>query len=108
MSPHPGNAAEPTSQDRGHEFDLVGGGVTGLTAALLGALAGQRVVLLQKSRWVGGTSARSSGTVWIPDNPCMRREGFTDDAQRAMQYLDALVGDRAAACARPTWRPARR
>ena len=78
------------------EFDLIvlGAGVGGMTAALVAALEGQRVLLVEKSGHVGGTSARSSGTVWIPDNPYLHRDGVTDDATLAMQYLDALVGER--------------
>ncbi len=79
------------------QFDLVvlGAGVGGLTAALVGAIGGQRTLLVEKSDQVGGTSARSSGTVWIPDNPYQRRMGITADAEAALQYLDALVDGRA-------------
>jgi len=44
---------------------------------------------------IGGTTARSSGTVWIPDNPAQHRLGITDDGIAAMTYLDALAGGRA-------------
>ena len=79
------------------EFDLVvlGAGVAGLTAALVAAIEGRRVLVVEGSAWVGGTSARSSGTVWIPDSPDLRRAGITDDGARARQYLEALVGTRA-------------
>ena len=78
-------------------FDLivVGAGVGGMTAALVGAISGQRTLLIEKSAQVGGTSATSSGTVWIPDNPYQRSAGITEDAERALTYLDALVDDRA-------------
>jgi predicted oxidoreductase len=66
-----------------------------MTAALVGAIEGLRVLLIEKSGQVGGTSARSSGSVWIPDNPEMRRRGIAGDAGLALRYLDALVGDRA-------------
>jgi succinate dehydrogenase/fumarate reductase flavoprotein subunit len=66
-----------------------------MTAALVAALEGHRALLVEKTGRVGGTSARSSGTVWIPDNLHMRRHGIVDDAQRATRYLDALVGERA-------------
>jgi len=93
-------AAADTASDRvplAELYDLIvlGGGAGGLTAALVAALEGQRVLLIEKNAQVGGTSARSSGTVWIPDNPQMREQGVRDDAGLAMQYLDALVGDRA-------------
>jgi 3-oxosteroid 1-dehydrogenase len=78
-------------------FDLVvlGAGVGGLTAALVGALGGLSTLLVEKTDRVGGTSARSSGTVWIPDNPYQHALGVTDDGYAAREYLDALVGGRA-------------
>ena len=78
-------------------YDLIvlGSGVGGLTAALVAAIEGQRVLLLERSGQIGGTSARSSGTVWIPDNPQMRAQGIRNDGELAAQYLDALVGDHA-------------
>jgi 3-oxosteroid 1-dehydrogenase len=79
------------------EYDLivVGSGAAGLTAALVAAVEGARPLLLESTAKIGGTSARSSGTVWIPDNPDLRRAGVTGDAALAGTYLDALVGDRA-------------
>lgn len=79
------------------EYDLVvlGAGAGGMTAALVSAIEGIRTLLVEKSDCVGGTTARSSGTVWIPDNPQQRALGITGDRKRALEYLDALVGDRA-------------
>ena len=69
------------------EYDLVvlGSGASGLTAALVAAIEGARVLVLESTARVGGTSARSSGTLWIPQ---------AGDAAAAT-YLDALVGDKA-------------
>ncbi len=77
-------------------FDLIvlGGGAGGMTAALVAAAQGLKILLLEKSDVIGGTTAFSSGTTWIPDNPHMRKLGMTGDAQSANQYLDELVGDR--------------
>ena len=79
------------------EYDLVvlGAGAGGMTAALVAAIEGLRTLVIEGTRWIGGTTARSSGTVWIPDNPHQRRLGSLEDAQAAREYLDALVGDRA-------------
>ena len=79
------------------EYDLVvlGAGAGGMTAALVGAIEGMRTLVVERTGRVGGTTARSSGTVWIPDNPLQRREGITGDARVAGEYLDALVDGRA-------------
>ncbi len=92
------SAAEEGFGTQGHEtFDLivVGAGVGGMTAALVATLLGQRTLLIEKSDQVGGTSARSSGTVWIPNNTYQRHTGITNDAEIALRYLDALVEGRA-------------
>jgi succinate dehydrogenase/fumarate reductase flavoprotein subunit len=79
-----------------HSFDLVvlGSGAAGLTAALVGALRGLRVVVLEHADKIGGTSARSSGTLWIPDSHYLRAEGVEGDRERAENYLASLIGDR--------------
>lgn len=69
------------------EYDLVvlGSGASGLTTALVAAIEGARVLVLESTASIGGTSARSSGTLWIPP---------AGDSTAAA-YLDALVGDKA-------------
>lgn len=96
MTPAPSNPGSETV-GLGESYDLIvlGGGVGGMTAALVAAIEGLRTLLIEKSPQVGGTSARSSGTIWIPDNPHMRRHGIANDGALARQYLDALVGGRA-------------
>ncbi|HSB78770.1 MAG TPA: FAD-binding protein [Candidatus Methylomirabilis sp.] len=79
------------------EYDLVvlGAGAGGMTAALVSAIEGMRTLVIEQSNQVGGTTAFSSGSVWIPNNPEQRRHGITGDAEAAREYLDALVGGRA-------------
>ncbi|HWT79945.1 MAG TPA: FAD-dependent oxidoreductase, partial [Candidatus Methylomirabilis sp.] len=79
------------------EYDLVvlGAGAAGMTAALVSAIEGMRTLLIEKSNQVGGTTAFSSGSVWIPNNPEQRRHGISGDAEKAREYLDALVDGRA-------------
>lgn len=80
------------------EVDLLvlGSGAGGLTAALTASLAGLSTLVVEHAPVVGGTSARSSGTVWIPDNPYLRAAGVTDDRAAAEEYLAALVRNRGA------------
>ncbi len=94
-----GGGAGSTSTSTGwdEEYDLVvlGAGAGGMTAALTSAIEGMRTLLIEKSDQVGGTTAFSSGSVWIPNNPEQRRNGITGDAEAAREYLDALVDGRA-------------
>jgi len=74
---------------------VLGSGAGGMTAALFAALQGLRPLLVEASERIGGTTALSSGTVWIPGNRHQRALGDTSDPEAARVYLDALVGDRA-------------
>lgn len=85
----------PTRWDEEYDLVVLGAGAGGMTAALVSAIEGMRTLLIEKSDQVGGTTSYSSGTVWIPNNPQQRRLGVTNDADAALEYLDALVGDRA-------------
>ncbi len=88
-----GNGSDTLPQDA--DVVVLGSGVAGLTAALVATLEGLSVTVLEHMPQIGGTSARSSGSVWIPDNRYMHDAGHTGDAGPAREYLDALVGTRA-------------
>ncbi|MFI5401159.1 MAG: FAD-dependent oxidoreductase, partial [SAR324 cluster bacterium] len=85
----------PPDWDESYDLIVLGSGVGGMTAALVAATEGLSTLVLEKSDRIGGTSARSSGSVWIPDNDGQRSQGVLGDADLAQRYLDALVGDRA-------------
>ena len=82
------------SQGHPSEPDLivVGAGAGGMTAALAAALDGLRVVLCEASEQVGGTTATSAGTLWVPGNPQGEAAGHGDTVGAARQYLNALIG----------------
>ena len=63
-----------------------------MTAALVGALEGLDVILCEKSDMVGGTTATSAGTVWIPGNRQGQRAGTPDTVEAARTYLAAMLG----------------
>ena len=68
---------------------VVGSGAAGLSAALSAAVRGARVVILEKSDRLGGTSAMSGGGTWIPCNRLAREAGIDDSPEDAMRYLRA-------------------
>ena len=74
---------------------VLGTGAAGLSATLTAASRGASVVTIEKTKYLGGTTAYSAGTCWIPDNHYQREDGNTDDRARAERYLDAVVGDKA-------------
>jgi len=78
----------------GREVDLLvaGAGAGGMAAALVAVLEGLEVLLCEASPQVGGTAAISAGTLWIPGNRQSLAAGFSDSAEDAETYLDAIVG----------------
>ena len=81
-------------QNSDREVDLLvaGAGAGGMAAALVAALEGLEVLLCEASGQVGGTAATSAGTLWIPGNRQSIAAGFTDSAEAAETYLDAIIG----------------
>ena len=76
-----------------YDVVVVGAGGAGMTAALAAAKQGLETVVLEKSPWFGGSTARSGGGVWIPGNYALRAAGEADDPEESKRYLDAIVGD---------------
>jgi succinate dehydrogenase/fumarate reductase flavoprotein subunit len=74
-----------------YDVIVVGSGGAGLSAACTAAALGQRVVVLETTDRVGGTTAISGGMVWIPDNHKMREAGMMDSTQAVHAYLAATV-----------------
>ncbi len=75
------------------DFIVAGSGGGSMCAGLLMRSTGKSVVILEKADLVGGTTARSGGVMWIPNNPFMKRDGVEDSYEKAATYLDNTVGD---------------
>jgi succinate dehydrogenase/fumarate reductase flavoprotein subunit len=67
---------------------VVGSGAAGMTAALVAANQGLRVMLLEKESVLGGTTAYSAGAAWIPGTELAAKSGVPNGIKEAETYLD--------------------
>ena len=78
------------------QFDVavIGAGGAGMAAALFAALHGAKVLLIERTSHVGGTTAWSAGTTWIPGSHHAASVNPDDTLAEAARYLDNAVGER--------------
>ena len=81
-----------TSWDETVDIVVVGTGAGAMTAALRAAHAGAKLLMVEKGRHYGGTSATSGGGLWIPDNHLMPEHGIPDSEAEALGYVRELTG----------------
>src|SRR4051794_25960465 len=97
----------PASEPLPTEADVVvvGAGGAGMCASLAAAKHGLDVVLVEKSGYFGGSTARSGGGVWMPGNAALWAAGqvSSDDMEQAKLYLDSIVGDEVPKIRRDTY-----
>ncbi len=72
---------------------VIGSGAGGLAAATVAAHAGLSVIVAEKDRYVGGTTALSGGYMWVPCNPVSLRDGVQDSVEAARTYLRHEAGN---------------
>ncbi|MEO2131190.1 MAG: FAD-dependent oxidoreductase [Microbacterium sp.] len=72
---------------------VLGTGAAGLSAATTAAAQGLETLVLEKTEYLGGTTAYSAGTCWVPGHRHQRALGIDDDVEKASEYLDLVVGD---------------
>lgn len=76
---------------------VLGTGAAGLAAALTAAVSGLETIIVEKTAWIGGTSALSGAGTWIPANHHARAAGIADSEAAALDYIFAA--------APAAWRP---
>ena len=72
---------------------VAGSGAGGLAAATVAGLHGLDVIVAEKDRYVGGTTALSGGFMWVPCNPVSQRDGVKDSPEAARTYLQHEAGN---------------
>jgi succinate dehydrogenase/fumarate reductase flavoprotein subunit len=68
------------------DFVVVGSG-TGLLGAIAAAEFGLRVLVVEGSEYLGGSTAMSGGGFWIPDNPILHELGVHDSLVVGMCFV---------------------
>ena len=68
---------------------VIGSGSAGMSAALRALDGGLKVMVVEKTAFLGGTSAMSGAGIWIPANHVARARGIADSPQEALDYLRA-------------------
>lgn len=76
--------------NEGVDVVVLGSGGAALTAATSAHDGGAKVLVLEKSSEIGGTTAMSGGVPWIPLNHYMEEHGIKDSQEDAFKYIRRL------------------
>ena len=73
--------------DREADVVVVGSGAAASSAALFAHEGGASVLMLEKAMFYGGTTVKSAGGYWIPNNYLMREKGLKDSREDCLRYM---------------------
>jgi 3-oxosteroid 1-dehydrogenase len=85
------------------DFLVIGSGSAALSAALRAAKGGLSVQVVEKTAWLGGTSAMSGAGIWIPANHVARAAGVEDSVEEAIRYIRAAAPEGWSNTEAPLW-----
>jgi succinate dehydrogenase/fumarate reductase flavoprotein subunit len=87
-------ALDRVAEGAAYDVVVVGAGGAGMAAALFSALEGQRVLLVERTGLLGGTTALSAATTWIPGSQHAASVGAEGDTlEKAAEFLRRTVGN---------------
>lgn len=70
---------------------IVGSGAGAMTAALFAKANKLNVLVIEKSKYYGGSTAMSGGGIWVPNNPTLKRAGVKDSSQQIVAYMKEVT-----------------
>src|SRR5436190_19117542 len=70
---------------------VLGAGAAGMTSAAVSHVLGSSVIVCEASAQVGGTTATSAGTAWIPLSHHASSAGLADTREKVLRYLRDLA-----------------
>jgi 3-oxosteroid 1-dehydrogenase len=79
--------------DESFDWVVAGSGAGSFVSALVMRKAGKSVLILEKTPFVGGTTAKSGGMIWVPNNRFIRAQEPDESAEKGVQYLEAVCED---------------
>lgn len=79
--------------DERYDWVVVGSGAGSFVSALVMRKAGKSVLILEKTPFVGGTTAKSGGVIWVPNNRFIRAVEPDESAEKGLTYLNAVCED---------------
>lgn len=87
----------PIAWDEEFDVVVVGSGAGGMSAAVTAAKDGLKVLLVEKTDRIGGSTAVSGGAIWAPLNAQTDKVGHPDSRDKVWAYMRNTVGDAAPA-----------
>jgi succinate dehydrogenase/fumarate reductase flavoprotein subunit len=73
---------------------VAGSGAAGLTAAITARHHGLHAIVAEKEPVLGGTTARTAGSMWLPCNRIAAARGIEDNADKVRTYVRVMAGER--------------
>ena len=75
--------------DETFDWVVIGSGAGSMASALVMRQAGKSVLILEKTPYVGGTTAKSGGVIWVPNNRFICADEPGESAAKGVEYLEA-------------------
>ena len=75
------------------DFLIIGSGAAGVSAALYAASRGKSVMMCEKAKKIGGTTALSNAMIWVPCSDHAKAAKIDDSLDLARTYLKGELGN---------------